>query len=219
MNKLKGYKDDLTFEDVTVDFIREYSVYLKKTLGNRDTTTNKNLTTIKIYVNDAVKRGYMSANPFEDIRIKRQRVVPVDYLTEAELTKLTDLYSEKSLPDNLQKALGFFLFMCFTSLHIGDAKQVKMEHITNSTLTYYRKKNRNSKPEPIFIPLSKPAKKIIKQEAGFRVKGLLFDGMYPDQRINKFLKRIAEKVGIDKKVSAKTGRHTFATIYLRREVF
>ena len=114
--------------------------------------------------------------------------------------------------------MNFFLFMCFTSLHISDAKAVKMEQISNTTLTYYRKKNRNSKPEPIFIPLSKPAKKIIKQEAGFRVNGLLFDGMYSDQRINKFLKRIAKMDGIrfDKNISAKTGRHTFATIYLRR---
>jgi len=218
MNKLKNFNEKLTFDELTTDFMREYAVYLRKTLGNKDTTVNKNLATIKIYVTDAVKRGYMNASPFEDIKIKRQRIVPVDYLIEAELAKLTELYSSKKLADNLQKALGFFLFMCFTSLHIGDAKKVKMEHITNSTLTYYRKKNRNSKPEPVFIPLSKPAKKIIKQEAGFRLKGLLFDGMYPDQRINMFLKRIAKMdgVGIDKKISAKTGRHTFATIYLRR---
>ena len=216
ITKQKGFKENLTFEDLTTDFFREYVVYLKKTLKNVDSTVNKNLATIKIYVTDAVKRGYMDANPFEDIKIRRQRIVPVDYLTETELSKLTELYSAKNLPDNLQKALGFFLFMCFTSLHISDAKSVKMEQISTTTLTYYRKKNRNSKPEPIFIPLSKPAKKIIKQEAGLRLKGLLFDGMYPDQRINKFLKRIAAKVGIDKKISAKTGRHTFATIYLRR---
>ena len=216
IKKLKGFRENLNFDDITSDFIREYSVYLKKTLKNIDSTANKNLTTIKIYVTDAIKRGYMTVNPFEDIRIKRQRIVPVDYLSEDELAKLTELYSSKTLADNLQKALGFFLFMCFTSLHISDAKNVKMEQISNTTLTYYRTKNRNSKPEPIFIPLSKPAKKIIKQEAGLRVKGLLFDGMYPDQRINKFLKRIAIKAGIDKRISAKTGRHTFATIYLRR---
>ena len=216
ISKLKMYKKNLTFDDITTDFIREYTVYLKKTLKNADSTVNKNLTTLKIYMTDAVKRGYMNVNPFENIMIRRQRIVPVNYLTEAELTKLTELYTAKTLPDNCQKTLGFFLFMCFTSLHISDAKSVKMEQISNTALTYYRKKNRNSKPEPIFIPLSKPAKKIIRQEAGFRVKGLLFDGMYPDQRINKFLKRIAEKAGIEKKISAKTGRHTFATIYLRR---
>ena len=216
IKKLKGYKENLTFDDITADFIREYAVYLKKTLKNRDVTANKNLTTIKIYITDAVKRGYMDKNPFEDVKIKQQRNLPVDFLTEPELSKLTELYSLKKLPKNLQKTLGFFLFMCFTSLHISDAKSVKMEQISSTTLTYYRKKNRNSKPEPIFIPLSKPAKKIIKQEAGLRVKGLLFDGIYTDQRINMFLKQIAEREGIKKKISAKTGRHTFATIYLRR---
>ena len=216
MKKFKGYKENLTFDEITTDFIREYAIYLKDTHKNAKSTINKNLTTIKIYMTDAVKRGYLKTNPFDDIKIKRQRIVPVDYLTEDELKKLVDLYSSKTLGDNLQKALGFFLFMCFTGLHISDAKAVKMEQISNTTLTYYRTKNRNSKPEPIFIPLSKPAKKLIKQEAGLRLKGLLFYGMYPDQRINKFLKRIAKKVGIDKNISAKTGRHTFATIFLRR---
>jgi len=216
MKKLKGYNENLTFDDITSDFIREYSIYLKKALKNGSSTVNKNLTTIKIYATDAVKRGYLTINPFEDVKIKRQRFVPIDYLTEAELLKLTELYFSKTLADNLQKALGFFLFMCFTSLHISDAKAVKMEQISNTTLTYFRVKNRNSKPEPIFIPLSKPAKKIIKEEAGLRVKGRLFGEMYSDQRVNKFLKKIAENEGIDKKISAKTGRHTFATIYLRR---
>ena len=218
IKKLKEYNENLTFDDITTDFIREYAVYLKKTLKNRDSTANKNLTTIKIYVRDAFKRGYLRSNPFEDLKVKWQHHVPVDYLTESELLKLTDLYSSKTLQDNYQKVLGFFLFMCFTSLHISDAKAVKIEQISNSTLTYYRTKNRNSKPEPIFIPLSKPAKKIIKCEAELRLKGLLFSGMYSDQRINQHLKTIAkmDKVRIDKKISAKTGRHTFATIFLRR---
>ena len=218
IKKLKEYKKNLTFDDITSDFIREYLIYLRKTLKNRDVTAQKNLTTIKLYVRDAFKRGYLKQNPFEDIKIRWVNNVPVDYLSETELTRLTELYSSKTLPNNLQKVLGFFLFMCFTSLHISDAKAVKMEQISNTTLTYYRRKNRNSKPEPIFIPLSKPAKKIIKQEAGLRVKGLLFDGMYSDQKINMYLKDIAknDSVKIDKKISAKTGRHTFATIYLRR---
>ena len=218
IKKLKNYKENLTFDDITSDFIREYFIYLKKTLRNNDVTSNKNLIVFKIYVNQAVKRGYMTYNPFEDVKIKRKRTASASYLTEEELSRLTSLYSQKTLPVNQQKTLGFFLFMCFSSLHIGDAKMVKMEQISNTTLTYYRKKNRNSKPEPIFIPLSKPAKKIIKQEAGLRVKGLLFDGMYSGQYVKKLLKKIAERddVKINKKISAKTGRHTFATIYLRR---
>ena len=218
IKKLKKYKENLMFDDITSDFFREYLIYLKKTLKNKDITANKNLTTIKIYVRDAFKRGYLNVNPFEELKIKWQRCIPSDYLTEDELTKLAELYSSKTLTDNFQKVLGFFLFMCFTSLHIGDAKAIKMEQISKTTLTYYREKNRNSKPEPVFIPLSEPAKKIIKHEAGLRLKGRLFDGIYTDQTINKYLKKIAkmDNVRIEKKIKAKTGRHTFATIYLRR---
>ena len=34
--------------------------------------------------------------------------------------------------------------------------------------------------------------------------------------MNRNLKEIARELGIDKSISLKTGRHTFATIYLRR---
>jgi len=168
-------------------------------------TANKNLTTIKIYVRDAFKRGYLNVDPFEELKIKWQRCIPSDYLTEDELKMLTELYSSKTLLDNFQKVLVFFLFMCFTSLHIGDAKAIKMEQISKTTLTYYREKNRNSKPEPVFIPLSEPAKKIIKHEAGLRLKGRLFDGIYTDQIINKYLKKIAKKAGIEKKLKRRQG--------------
>jgi len=215
ISKLRKFAPALKLSDLTEDFIREFAIWLRDENKNKPVTINKNLATIKIYVRDAVKRGLMKSNPFADIRLKRDRK-EAEYLREEELGKLVALFRSGSLPENLQKALGFFLFMCFTSLHISDARAVSMEQIGKDSITYYRIKNRNSKPEPIVVPLSEPAKALIKKIAPYRVKGCLFEGMYPDQRINTMLKRIAKKCGIEKRISAKTGRHTFATIYLKR---
>lgn len=49
-----------------------------------------------------------------------------------------------------------------------------------------------------------------------RKSGVLWDDMIADQKVNEKLKQIASVAGIKKELSAKFGRHTFATIFLRR---
>ena len=137
-------------------------------------------------------------------------------MTEDELQRLVDCYTLHELEENYHNVLRFFLFMCFTSLHIGDAKTLQLEQIGKDSFTYFRIKNRNSKPEPIIVPLSDPAKQIIKEIVSNREKGPIFENLIADQKINEYLKKIAEICGIKKPISCKSGRHTFATIYLRK---
>lgn len=126
------------------------------------------------------------------------------------------MYKSHELTDNYHKVLEFFLFMCFSSLHITDAKRLRIEYISPTSFTYYRVKNRNSKPDPILIPLSSPLKTIINNASAGRKKGLLFENMIADQKINEYIKTIAQKAGIKKKLSCKAGRHTFATLFLQK---
>nr|DAE75278.1 MAG TPA: Integrase [Caudoviricetes sp.] len=216
INKMRVYDPDLRLECLDEDFILKYKVYLKKKLKNKDSTINKNMSCIKKYCRAAIKEGYMTKNPFENIKIKTRSKSDFTYLTEEELTTLVDLYKSNSLTENYQSVLQIFLFMCFSSLHIGDAKNIRIEGIGKSSFTYYRIKLRNSKPDPIVIPLSDPLKKIIKKASGKRKNGLLFTTVISDQKINEYLKRIARKVGINKPLSSKAGRHTFATLFLQK---
>lgn len=216
INKMRVYDPDLRLECLDEDFILKYKVYLKKKLKNKDSTINKNMSCIKKYCRAAIKEGYMTKNPFENIKVKTRSKSDFTYLTEEELTTLVDLYKSNSLTENYQSVLQIFLFMCFSSLHIGDAKNIRIEGIGKSSFTYYRIKLRNSKPDPIVIPLSDPLKKIIRKASGKRKNGLLFTTMISDQKINEYLKRIARKVGINKPLSSKAGRHTFATLFLQK---
>ncbi len=216
INKLKEFSPTLLFSDLKEDFIRKYILYQRKELGNKEITINKNIDTLNIYIREAIKRGYMDVNPISEIKRRATPKNDITALTEEELKVLTDMYKKNILPGQQHKVLEFFLFMVYTSLHISDAKCLKIEQITKTDFTYFRVKNRNSKPEPITIPLSIPAKKIIKNIVGYRVRGLLFSEIISDQKINKNLKKIAIIADINKTISAKTARHTFATIYLRK---
>ena len=108
--------------------------------------------------------------------------------------------------------LSFFLFMSFTSLHIGDARKHRIENIQDDELHYIRQKTRVR----VCVPLSKPAQKLIDLYKGNRSSGPLIQGLPSDQHINRTLKLICDKVGISKRISAKAARHTFATLYYKK---
>ncbi len=214
IRKLKEFNTDLIFDDITRDWLDIYFAYLRRELDNNANTAYKNMAIIKKYVLAAYKAGYMTENPFEEWAIKRVTSTCV-YLNEEELAKLVALYNTGELEYKLHKTLEFFLFMCFSSLHIGDAKKLQLEQFSEDHFTYFRMKLRNSKPEPIQIPISDPLKNLLSKIVGTRKKGPLFEVIQADQTMNRNLKDIAAIAEIDKPITHKVGRHTFATIYLR----
>lgn len=214
IRKLKEFNANLIFDDITPNWLDIYFAYLRKELDNNANTAYKNMAIIKKYVLAAYKAGYMAENPFEEWSIKRITST-CTYLNEEELATLVSLYNSGELEYKLHKTLEFFLFMCFSSLHIGDAKKLQLEQFTADHFTYFRMKLRNSKPEPIQIPISEPLRSLLSKIVGTRKKGPLFEVIQADQTMNRNLKDIANIAGIDKAITHKVGRHTFATIYLR----
>mgnify|MGYP000186980126 FL=1 len=214
IRKLKEFNTDLIFDDITRDWLDIYFAYLRRELDNNANTAYKNMAIIKKYVLAAYKAGYMTENPFEEWSIKKITSTCI-YLNEEELAKLVALYNTGELEYKLHKTLEFFLFMCFSSLHVGDAKKLQLEQFSEDHFTYFRMKLRNSKPEPIQIPISDPLKNLLSKIVGTRKKGPLFEVIQADQTMNRNLKDIAAIAEIDKPITHKVGRHTFATIYLR----
>lgn len=215
ISKMRSYVPDLTFDDITKEWLDDYYLYLRKELGNNDNTAYKNMAVLKKYVRLAYKDGYMDENPFEEWMIRKIKTNCV-YLTEEELETLVDLYRHGRLEYKLHKTLEFFLFMCFSSLHIGDVKRLQLEQFTDTSFTYFRMKLKNRKPEPIVVPISNPLASLLREIVGPRKKGPVFESTQADQTMNRNLKEIAEIAGLNKVLTHKVGRHTFATIYLRK---
>lgn len=216
INKMKRYEPELTIDGLTEDWLLQYKIYLKKKVGNQDSTINKNMACIKKYCRAAIKEGYMLHNPFENIKVKSRSAGSFTFLTESELKKMISTYKTQSLTSSYNSVLEVFIFMCLSSLHIGDVRNLKIEQIGKRSFTYFRLKNRNSKPEPIIVPISTPLQSMINNLKHGREKGPLFERLISDQKINEYLKEIANRIGIKKRLSCKAGRHTFATIFLQK---
>ncbi len=215
IKKVQEWQPDLHFDDITEDWLHRYYIYLRKDCGNNDNTTGKNMTTFKKYILAAWKMGYMDENPFVNFKIKRGKA-SYTYLREDELKILMDAYKTGVFESKYHRTLEFFLFMCFSSLHVTDARNLSLEQFTEESFVYYRVKNRNSKPEPILMPVSETLKMIIRNVVGLRKKGKIFQDLPADQTMNRYLKDIAAELEIRKPITHKAGRHTFATYFLAK---
>lgn len=218
LDKLKDYEPNLTFDELDYDFLlRFFNAHLLKTCENKHSTAYKDMASIKKFVRAAIRKGYMEKNPFDDFKIKRVQG-DFEFLTEEELNKMLKLYYSGKLPPEQHKTLQLFMYMCFSSQHITDSLKTRLEDFTPDGLVYYRIKNRNSKPEKVLVTISDMLRSIVTDIVGYRKTGLLFMDMPAEQTMNKYLKAIAkrEDVGINKNLSTKAGRHTFATFYLSK---
>jgi integrase len=211
LKKMKDFKPVLMFSEISVEFVNNYRRYLKITLKNNENTIQKNLAIIKAYLNIAIRKKVINANPFEYISIKRITADRV-FLDDAELNKFIELYKKRLLNPGLQKVLRHFLFSCFTGLRLSDLKRIQHQDIINNTLIFAPKK---TKSKIVRIPLTKPALKLIKDENHLRSHGIIFE-TFADQVMNRHLKTIYESIDFERHISFHSARHTFATIFLRK---
>jgi integrase len=211
LRKLEQYQPNLQIADITPEWLRVYAAYLRNHHNNVSGTIRKNMCVIRMHYYAAMRAGKVKVNPFEAYRVPAADPVVV-FLTETELNSLIDLYHENNLPDNEMDALRFFLFMTFTAMHISDARALQIEHISGGEIHYVRIKTHTH----VNMPVSVPAAKLIEYYADGRTRGNLFRHLPTDQAFNRIIKRVCERAGITKAVSAKAARHTFATLYYKK---
>lgn len=211
LDKLENYRPNLFFHEITPEFLRAYANYLRDRMGNSPGTIGKNMCVIRVYFYAAMRAGLVHKNPFDSYKIPHADPVVV-FLTEDEFHRLIGLYRSGRLTDNEQDVLRFWLFMAFTGMHITDARMLQIEQIFGGEIHYSRIKTRRK----VNVPLSRPAEKLVEYYKGGRRRGNLFVSLPTDQSFNRLIKRVCARADIHKAVSAKSARHTFATLYYKK---
>lgn len=217
LENLRSFKEEIPFSELDEMFLRKYILYLRKQRGQKEITINKNISVIKSYLAAAKKKGLIDVNPAKELKLCECEDTTAPCITEAELAVLVQLYKSHFFKKDItHDSLEFFLFMCFSSLHIGDARALNIEQIGENDFWYIRIKMEGRRPRVVRVPISEPLRKIINRHLNGRKEGPLWEGLITDQEINKQLKYIARVADIKSKLSAKFGRHTFATIFLSK---
>lgn len=216
INKLKAFQQELSFDQLTTDLFRRFVLYLRNKRGNEEITINKTIGIIAVYINEAIKKEIIKESPIKNVKLRGAMDTNAESLEEQELVTLVKMYHQHIFTVTTHDVLEFFLFMCFSSLHISDAKSLQIDQIGDSEFWYMRGKMVNIRPRVVRVPISEPLRQIINHKRKNRKSGTLWEGMISDQKINEKLKIIASAAGIKRELCAKFGRHTFATIFLRK---
>lgn len=209
LKKLKGFRPEVLFSDLDVDFLNDYAAYCRK-LGNCQNTINANLRNIKTFIKLAYRKKLIIEDIFTEYKISNIKPLR-NFLTEKELAKVIDYFRRDIFSDLHQAILQPFLFACFTGLRFSDVEQLRFDHIIDDFIVITPQKT-SYMDKKIKIPLCQAAKNLIDFD---RKKRKVFD-IYSSQYINRELKNICDSVGIKKNITFHCARHTFATMYLRK---
>ena len=210
----KSYqKEDCYLDEVTNQFIEDFEFFLKTVRRCCHNTTSKYLMNFKKIVRIALAKGWMKKDPFAQIRFHLDPVER-EFLEKQELKAM--LNKTISIP-RLAQVRDIFCFCCLTGLAFMDVQQLKPEHLVADIHgKIWIRKARQKTKNMCNIPLLDEAQKIIdryRDHPYCQTHGVLLP-VCSNQKMNSYLKELADICGIRKNLSTHCARHTFATLTL-----
>ncbi len=207
----KEYRmDDIFVQEVDLKFINGFEYFLKvKNIGNQNTIT-KYITNMKKIIRIAYANDWITKNPFFHWKAK-WKVVERDFLTEVDIQKLIKKEFEIK---RLEQVRDIFIFCCYTGLAYVDVQKLSKNDIIigidgERWINTRRAKTDTRSHIPILpIPQSILTKYKVHPEVVNHRKVL---PVISNQKMNAYLKEIADVCGITKILTFHLARHTFAT--------
>lgn len=180
-----------------------------KTLMKRNSAV-KHIQRLKTIINLGIKLDWLAKDPFVSYTCSYDKV-DRGYLTQLELDTIE---KKVILMPRLQLVRDLFVFSCYCGLAYIDAIDLNEDQIVRGIdggrwIYTTRGKNENV----VKVPLLPTAERILDQYAN-DPRSLNREKSFPkisNQKLNAYLKEIADICGIKKNISFHLARHTFAT--------
>jgi site-specific recombinase XerD len=156
------------------------------------------------------KRGWLDKDPFNSFRMTKKEVIR-EVLNEEELQIIAE---KKFVSDRLTLVRDIFLFSCYTGLAYSEVKNLNESHINigiDGGRWIFIRRQKTKKLSR--IPLLEVPESILSRYQGHPVSGQR-ETLLPilsNQKMNSYLKEIADVCGISKPLTFHIARHTFAT--------
>lgn len=201
---------DIDIKKLNIEFFADFEFYLKSQKKIQVNTTAKYLKSLKKIVTECVSKNWLVRHPFIGYKFKSKNVER-EFLSEHELTLL---HEKHFATERLNLVKDLFLFSCYTGLAYIDLFNLTPNNISIGIdgekwiFTHRQKTDTASR-----IPLLPPALAILQKYANHpqvaNKEKLL--PVLSNQKMNAYLKEIAECCGITKELTFHIARHTFAT--------
>lgn len=200
--------------DMTPALISDFDIYLRTVGGMQGNSATKTLKSLKTVTIQAQKVGFLDHDPFINLRF---HLKPVDrgFLTEEEIEVLM---SKRFSVKRLEHVSDIFVFSCFTGLAYIDVSNLTDENIVTIGGTDWIMTKRQKTSITENVPILDVARAIInKYHSSADRNGRLLP-ILSNQKMNAYLKEIADLCGIKKRLSYHMACYTYATLLLSKGV-
>ena len=209
---LKFYeKEDITFHELSPEFIKAFDIYLKTEAGLCRNTVVRYMKCLKKITNMGLAKEWMRKDPFYGYKMQQDETDPT-FLTYEELQ--TIMNKEFTIP-RLALVKDIFIFALYTGLAFIDVYNLRPEHVSeNNNGNLWIVKPREKTNNLCNIPLLSIPKQILekyKNNPYCMDKGTLLP-VPCNQRMNSYLKEIAYLCGIKKNLTTHTTQHNFESV-------
>ena len=214
---------DIPFSDIDMDFLLGYEKWLREK-NCKESSMNLYFRTLRSTYNKAIERKYAKKDtyPFNDFKVSKFSIKTEKRAISKDNIKLimnVDLSKENDYI-RLSRDLFVFSYLC-SGISFSDMANLKHGNI-NDRLLYTRQKTHRR----INVPICDEAKEIMKkyfnpdneyvfpilnhahktkmQQYNRKKKVIL--------KVNRYLKKISKKIGIEVKLTTYVSRHSYATV-------
>ena len=207
---------DILLSQLSYKFITDFEFFLRnfKPIDHHKPIANngvmKHIERFRKIINLAVRMEWLDKDPFEKYSQKFEKVHR-EFLTNVELTRI----EQHELPvARLQYIRDLFIFSCYTGLSYIDTMKLKPVDVSigidNDYWIFTKRQKTNI---PVRVPLLPKAFAII-QKYKDNPRSLTHGTLFPiisNQKLNSYLKELADLCNINKNLTFHLARHTFAT--------
>lgn len=227
--RLQQFRRIIYFDDLTYKLVRDFDSFLEKK-GAGVNTKGKYHKNMKKFINLAIRMDLLdiNKNPYKKFTVKKERTTR-SFLYQHEVERIAALKFQEA-EAHLNIIRDMFLFSCYTGLRYSDVSRMSKVNIlkTGNGQRLNMKSQKTSKQIqlPLFHlfknskgGLSKP-EEIIHHYLNIHIGKYGENSFYNDlpffrdltePYVNRKLKIIAKKAGIDKNLTTHVARHTFGT--------
>jgi integrase len=207
---------DLPISKIDKELFEKFDLYLRAEKKCANNTAVKYIRNFNKIVRIAVEKGWILSSPYREVGFRLEDIEK-PYLTQEELQAIR----KKNFSIlRLEIVRDIFLFCCYTGLAYSDVKELTDDNIhigidKNKWISKHRKKTDVISRIPLFRIPEEIIEKY-KENPICVVRGVLLP-VPTNQKLNAYLKEIADLCGIKKILTTHTARRTFATSVLLYE--
>ena len=216
VNTLKEYiqkkykKQEFIINQIDYDFINGYDLFLRETYSLHKNTINKYHSRFRTILLKALAEGHLFKQPYANFKLSSVKT-DREFLSQIELNKIIEF--DLSHNSSLDKVKDLFIFSVYTGLRFQDAQSLTIDNLGKYKNKAFIKFIQQKTSRTIEIPLLPAAIKIIDKYSKTAEREV-FKKLLPEisnQKVNAYLKVIANLSGLNRTISHHIARHTFAT--------